>query len=446
MSESVLSKQEILIFKEIIKDKQVLIVDTVSSTRQTISRLLIELGAKVPYVHFANSIDDALKVIQQKSPHIVVTDYNLDGRTGMELLWAQKQFQPDTAKSLFILVTGNTSETTIAEAAEEEVDAYILKPFTLDSCRLHIVRGYIEKMRPDGFRVIIANARESIEKKNFDEAKVHLKKAREQQPFSPLVCYYEGLVLESQGKDVEAEPFFRKGLEINPLHYKCAIALFDLLVRCKKETDAYVVIREVSKNFPLNQSRLAKVLELAVRTKHFEDITRFYEMYRSIEEKRDDFKRRMFAALAVTAQFMIRAGQSLQSLEIIQKACQVAAGNPAQLRELVLILCERGKADMANEVLKKFPPEIRGGADYYASEYSIENIQAAPEQLVHRGRTLIKKGIEDPLIYKILIIRSKEVNYVDAAEALMHDAIKRWPDKEQFFKNAFDGPKGASAA
>jgi two-component system, chemotaxis family, chemotaxis protein CheY len=109
------------------KNMRILIVDDFSTMRRIIKNLLNDLG----YINTAEAEDgnSALTVLAQGQFDFVVTDWNMPGMTGIELLRAIRA--DDRFKALPVLmVTAEAKREQIIEAAQAGVNGYIIKPFT----------------------------------------------------------------------------------------------------------------------------------------------------------------------------------------------------------------------------------------------------------------------------------------------------------------------------
>ena len=109
------------------KTMRILIVDDFSTMRRIIKNLLNDLG----YTNTAEAEDgnSALTALGQGSFDFVVTDWNMPGMTGIELLKAIRA--DDRYKTLPVLmVTAEAKREQIIEAAQNGVNGYIIKPFT----------------------------------------------------------------------------------------------------------------------------------------------------------------------------------------------------------------------------------------------------------------------------------------------------------------------------
>ncbi|WP_200821414.1 chemotaxis response regulator CheY [Oceanicoccus sp. KOV_DT_Chl] len=109
------------------KDMKILIVDDFSTMRRIIKNLLRDLG-------FTNTseADDgvtALPMLQNGNFDFLVTDWNMPGMTGIDLLKAVRA--DERLKNMPILmVTAEAKRDQIVEAAQAGVNGYVVKPFT----------------------------------------------------------------------------------------------------------------------------------------------------------------------------------------------------------------------------------------------------------------------------------------------------------------------------
>lgn len=109
------------------KNMKILIVDDFSTMRRIIKNLLRDLG-------FTNTVeaDDgttALPMLQGGTIDFLVTDWNMPGMTGIELLRAVRA--DEKLKSIPVLmVTAEAKRDQIISAAQAGVNGYVVKPFT----------------------------------------------------------------------------------------------------------------------------------------------------------------------------------------------------------------------------------------------------------------------------------------------------------------------------
>ena len=109
------------------KNMRILIVDDFSTMRRIVKNLLNDLG----YSNTAEADDGhtALAALRAAPFDFVVTDWNMPGMTGIDLLRAIRA--DDRLKTLPVLmVTAEAKREQIIEDAQNGVNGYIIKPFT----------------------------------------------------------------------------------------------------------------------------------------------------------------------------------------------------------------------------------------------------------------------------------------------------------------------------
>lgn len=109
------------------KNMKILIVDDFSTMRRIIKNLLRDLG-----FNNTQEADDgatALPMLKAGKFEFLVTDWNMPGMTGIELL-KHVRSDPELAHLPVLMVTAEQKREQIVEAAQAGVNGYIVKPFT----------------------------------------------------------------------------------------------------------------------------------------------------------------------------------------------------------------------------------------------------------------------------------------------------------------------------
>ena len=108
-------------------DMNILIVDDFSIMRRIIKNLLLDLGFN--NIQETDDGTTALPILQNGNIDCLITDWNLSGMTGIELL---KVIRADEklADLPVLMVTAESNREHIIEAAQAGVNGYIVKPFT----------------------------------------------------------------------------------------------------------------------------------------------------------------------------------------------------------------------------------------------------------------------------------------------------------------------------
>jgi two-component system chemotaxis response regulator CheY len=109
------------------KNMKILVVDDFSTMRRIIKNLLKDLGFS--NIQEADDGSTALPMLQQGDFDFVVTDWNMPGMQGIDLLRAIRS--DESLKNLPVLmVTAEAKKEQIVAAAKAGVNGYVVKPFT----------------------------------------------------------------------------------------------------------------------------------------------------------------------------------------------------------------------------------------------------------------------------------------------------------------------------
>jgi len=125
---------------------KILIVDDFSTMRRIIKNLLRDLG----YTNAAEADDGktALPMLQAGNFDFLITDWNMPGMSGIELL---KHVRADAKLKTMpvLMVTAEAKRDQIVEAAQAGVNGYVVKPFTAAALKEKIERIF-ERIEASG--------------------------------------------------------------------------------------------------------------------------------------------------------------------------------------------------------------------------------------------------------------------------------------------------------
>jgi two-component system, chemotaxis family, chemotaxis protein CheY len=109
------------------KNMKILVVDDFSTMRRIIKNLLRDLG--FTNTEEADDGNTALPMLQSGKYDFLVTDWNMPGMTGIELLKAVRN-DSNLVNLPVLMVTAESKREQIIEAAQAGVNGYVVKPFT----------------------------------------------------------------------------------------------------------------------------------------------------------------------------------------------------------------------------------------------------------------------------------------------------------------------------
>ncbi|QEW05476.1 chemotaxis protein CheY [Nitrincola iocasae] len=109
------------------KDIRILVVDDFSTMRRIIKNLLRDLG--FTNVEEADDGKTALPILKQGRIEFLITDWNMPGMTGIDLL-KEVRADPELSHIPVLMVTAEAKREQIIAAAQAGVNGYVIKPFT----------------------------------------------------------------------------------------------------------------------------------------------------------------------------------------------------------------------------------------------------------------------------------------------------------------------------
>lgn len=106
---------------------RILVVDDFATMRRIIRNLLQDLGFS--NIAEADDGNTAWPMLQNGSYDLLITDWNMPGMPGIELLKAVRA-DARLAKLPVLMLTAEAKREQIIEAAQAGVNGYVIKPFT----------------------------------------------------------------------------------------------------------------------------------------------------------------------------------------------------------------------------------------------------------------------------------------------------------------------------
>ncbi len=117
------------------KSIKILIVDDYKTMLRIIRNVLRQIG--LTNVDEANDGTEALAMLKQSDYGLVISDWNMQPMTGLELL-QQVRADGRLSKLPFIMVTAESKVENIVAAKQAGVSNYVVKPFSAETLRAKI--------------------------------------------------------------------------------------------------------------------------------------------------------------------------------------------------------------------------------------------------------------------------------------------------------------------
>lgn len=199
-----------------------LIVDDQPSFRKTMRDMLRRAGfAKIVT---ADDGDTALQILRTKPIDLVLCDWNMPRMSGVQLLRVIRD-DPMLRELPFIMITGEAEQGIVAEAIEDEVDAYLLKPLSVDILREKIWRIFDRRDKPQALDTHLQVGQVYLKGRQYDKALAEFSKAMAANPDNVRPMAAMGEVFEQKGELDVAKEWYLKAATLAPKYIRAHDAL-----------------------------------------------------------------------------------------------------------------------------------------------------------------------------------------------------------------------------
>lgn len=376
------------VFKQFLETNDVLIVDKNPSSRNRLLKTMSDLGSKRHMIHSCGSLIEAQEFVETKKIGIVLSDYFITGGSGFDLFKMIRDKNPNNKDLCLILVTSNISQTAVAKAAEEDVDSFIIKPYTIQSIQDNLLSTVVQKIRPSEYIQKVEDGKKLINEGKYEEAIVALKVAINMHPKPALALFYIGQAEYLKNHVEEASGSYNEGLSFNNIHYKCLVGLYEIFMREGKFTEAYQVVKKIAKYFPANPDRLAQIVRLAIRTGNFNDMQMYYEIYKSLEDRAQVLTNYIGAGMYIAGKHHLLSNSPDVAIQYFDNIAVSCSEYTKFIRAIIAVLVEHNMPTQAEKYFTRFRSEDKENEDFMVSEFLIAAKKQADNGLV------IKMGLE----------------------------------------------------
>lgn len=226
-----------------IESMSVLIVDDMKSMRLTIRKMLqnLKIGSNLM---FAENGREGLAILHKVNCDIVIIDWNMPVMNGIDMLDRIRKHKKLRDLPV-IMVTAESKRDIVSDGAENEIDAYLLKPLTLKILDEKI-RAVVEKVNnPDPATIHRLKARNLEENKDYKGAIEQIRIALKHNPSASRLLRQLGLLYFKIKKPDIAEKCLLKAASVNKQDIITRVHLTDFYIKQNKLEEAAQYFLEI---------------------------------------------------------------------------------------------------------------------------------------------------------------------------------------------------------
>lgn len=234
------------------KNMKILVVDDMTNMRRTIRNMLRFIGYE--FIEEANDGDTCMKKMSEFQPDFLILDWNMPRMAGIEVVQKTREEQ-QFADIPILMVTAEVEESQIVQAAENDIDGYIIKPFVALTLEEKMNSILDRRNSPTELDRLIQNGINMKNQGDGDGAIETFEKALELSPKSARIRQLIGETYKKMGNIEKAEEKMKEAVSINPQYIKVHQSLSDLYQEIGDKEKAVASLETAAKISPNNSQR-----------------------------------------------------------------------------------------------------------------------------------------------------------------------------------------------
>ena len=404
-----------------------LILDSSLATIETLKDVLVEVGFTRELIASTRSYSETSELLSVGDVDFFMTDFLMEGRPCLELASELLDKKPS---AIVVIVTYNNSSAAIADAAEELVDDYIIKPLQAEAMVQRLKTVIERKLFPSKYAESIQRGKTYLSRGDFAAAQLEFQNASFLNETPTLAYYYLGLASFQQKEFQKAHLDFERGLSVKPLHFRCLTGQFDAFFEQKKFDHAYAMVPQLVDNYPMGPKRLCNLFVAAVYSGRLDEVPKYFELFQQIEHVTPELRRVFSAALYVAGKFHLNRQQLQEAIAVFENGLSVAGADENYIDKVVRTLVASGPfgVNASIKFMKRYPSQGVGGMKHANLQFLLDQYRRPRQELIEAGRQLAQKNWADADSLKILIQALNEDGRTLMAEQYAHIAAKLSPE------------------
>ena len=337
-----------------IKEMTVLITDDIPNMVATIYSVMKVLNYGKRFMT-ANNGEEAWQILKKEPIDLAILDYNMPIMTGAELLSRIREDR-DLKDLPVVMVTAYAQREFVAEAAESEIDAYILKPVTVKVLGDKVLGVIKNANKPPPMVYHLQKARRFEEDGDIDAAIGEARLAMEANPKSSRPLREIGYYYFKKDDLKEAEKWLLKAAQMNSLDVFAFHYLGELYLKRDEIEEASKYFDKAMTISPRHLTRGINFGKILVQRQEFEKAVKVFDKAISLSENALELREEI-------ADFCIEQGAKEYGAKLLESILRADPTRKDLLFKLGVALEETGKHSKALTYLTRAEKEDRDNPD-----------------------------------------------------------------------------------
>jgi len=417
-----------------------LVVEPSQSFVSAIKNCLISLDLAGVRVVGTSIYKDAISFVESHKPLILICEHQVEEQLGFGIVeHHRKTVESDFRVS--IMVSRNATDSVVAEAAEGDVDSFLLKPFSTKDLVERLTQIFHRKAFPTPYELELRKAQMCRKDGRDEMALDFLRGAKKLSETPSLACFFSGEILEAKGERDKALAEYREGRKGNPIHYRCLFGEFQVLIDSKRYQEANTLIPVLIKNFPLTPARLRQMFIASVFSYQFEYLPIYYEQFVRLERRPPELVKVASMAFYAAGRSLLGQKKSKEAASFFDKAIVIVGRHFEMIEKIVQDLLKVSEVSIAQNVLAKTLADDQFSVTYERLAFRIDLQTLQPQQILDRGRKFIQEGKGTPEIALVLVKLAAKEGKSTLAETFIQRVLMDHPEARPELYQALESSK-----
>jgi two-component system chemotaxis response regulator CheY len=240
---------------------RIVIVDDAASMRKTLLYMLRYLGYR--NIAVAEDGKEAWEIITKERIDLVISDWNMPGMTGIELLYRIRT-SSEYERLPFIMVREEMDEESLAQAAGIDLDSSILKPLVPKELEEKIALVLNNRNNPSDYQRHVNTARELVRENRSEEALSQYGAAIALDPERAMAYSFLAELHEQLSERDKARSAYEKAVSVNPRYIRALNGLTKIYSEEGSKEKLFLVLSLLIDISPEDPERLFILGKLAM--------------------------------------------------------------------------------------------------------------------------------------------------------------------------------------
>ncbi|MCO4794527.1 MAG: hypothetical protein KC493_12480 [Bacteriovoracaceae bacterium] len=436
--------------QEFFKGKKVLIYGGTSSTRAYLRTFFKELGVDGGNAFTAIDFNQAKDTLHTQKPEILFLDFKVGNKTCLPLIEDHLSLHPNRFETLILTMGMGGIFPDHSSSKDKGSDIFIQKPISQELISRSLKNWISYRMENIDSIKALSCVKEKLNQNDEQNCFKLIESCFSKGITEPEMFYIKGKLLAKSGKNDDALNCFHDGLKHDKNNYFCQKALYQLLNEKKQYAKAFEFVGPFIKKHPIDPVEIPELTKSFIAMEKFEEFIDFCEKYISIDsfdlmkeddelgdestkEVFDETSQKIAICLLACGRFLNNQKKVDKAKRSLVQAATLCGDNSKLLAQITNELLAMGEKDELEKIFKRVPSESMG-AELETVKFLLDMEIYNDAEALKFGMQLIQEGAKDYRIYEQVLIRSMRLKRrAEIIEELAQDAIKQFPDHQDFF-------------